>query len=497
MTLNDFNERIKDTITPIETALEESITDDHIDTTPMPKLDEHFKKMQESAQPEKKREPITQDATINYLDINQQRIKNSEWKDKQSIISSNINTISKTVQVLNGIVKQYQDAPEEITEEVTNKFKQQLVVLNGLFQTQYTINSESSFESYVVMMKELVSKVADNIDSVRSELITELTQLQEEFNGCNLEVDRLRIETAWKKLASEPTKILNVIDYTLDAVLSLEERTPDTVKAFIKKNEKFYVISLKEENDTGLNADYTLTAQELEDLTKILLEYCNTYIRNFRYLDNSPESNIGTLLGIYTKLLKSNTIDIYKTLITLASTAYEGSSDIGYVNQGINKYSIDFLQSLGFLPSEQDNWKALSRSGVYSIDNGKIVNIPNTTVRPFTLNTQYTLDTMGAVYSVLDGLNITTKTLNVLPSKLIKILKLEAFSPKDTTTLVNQTIALGSILTISNLYREITIYNILQRLKSFSILLNSYYITSERLSNLYSSKGYVVNAETK
>ena len=385
----------------------------------------------------------------------------SNFKDKLD----NIAII--TTQMLE-IVRKYQHEPETIEESDVQAFRDKLIVLNTMLNKDFVVSTEDTFEGYVEMMTKVLTNVATDIDSLRSELATLISKVISELNGLKVEKYKEIVAKTVNDLKKQPAKIVTIADHLIEAVNKMEDVTEEALIEHIKHHE--YIISGATEvqgtmednisNDTGLRE---------EDITKIVgavMAYVNICRNNPVAMLALNDGNLSETLNAFTTITLPKLNVVYKAILELLDKeSFENEiasdNDLEKTKAAVNKFLCEFASYSG----TEDECSFLHwEKGCYKVENDIIEKEEYAVKRVPKID----YERLTSISTLMNTVVTPSSTLVAFPETLIQLLKSKAFEVDDTKQLMSVNVALGTVLGLTGLYRDEVLYGIYGLQKSLS-----------------------------
>ena len=477
MKLNDFvtdsvNLEEVDNIIETQPEVNEPETNDVPTIRTGPKIADVYNKiMQREAENElleAKRVNVVLDPMITNSLTYKSANTTSEFNGSVKGFKNQLDDLAIIVTEMLEIVRQYQHEPENIDSSAVQNFRSKLVVLNTMLNKDYELNTEDTIVGYVEMMTKVLTNVADDISSIRSELATLISKVVSEINGLKVEKYKEIINKTVEDLKKQPAKIVTIADHLIEAIYQMEEVTEEKLIDHIKHHE--YIISGATEvqgtmeenisNDTGLRDD------DINKIVAAVMAYVNI-------CKNAPvarlalnDGNLGDSVNAFsTKTLPKLNL-VYKAILELLDkesfeSEIKTDDNLNTVKIAVNKFLCDFAS----YSDTEDEFTFLHwEKGCYKVDNDIIRKEEYTSTRTPLMS----YERLTYISTLMNTVVTPSNVLVSFPETLIQLLKSKAFDVDDTKNLTSVNVALGVILGLTGLYRDEVLYGIYGLQKSLS-----------------------------
>lgn len=396
------------------------------------------------------------------------------WKQDTVSLQGKLDEISFLVTELSSIVEKYKKEPESITPDVVDEFKRKVNSLNNLVNANMAISTESTFLDYVTMMNSIVNTTIDRIDETKNDLATMLGRFKQELES----LDNSKYKDICNKVVLDIKKRKTVLVTIADYLIKQSAELPIEKESFIKlvtDNQEVIkgILNSSDKVNNTMGTIHWLSPSEVEDIANHLVIVFDI-IRNNPALKDALSNGSQNLFTFLTALPIFNNIYIKcLELINKGGDRLDNLEDkIANIKADINEVLIAFACATGKIEEGET-----IRTNTYHKEGFYAVNTSNELVKvnfPEIDNPKITFDSLNNANNVLQSFNIDPKLLTDLIDKFMNTLKSTDYEINEDNY-CNVVAILGSILGMSNIYRDEAIYGIYKIQEGLARLICAYF----------------------
>lgn len=397
-----------------------------------------------------------------------------QWNDDTDSIASKLEEIRLVISELSGIVDTYKNDPESITTDAVDNMKRKVSALNNLVNANLTITTESTFFDYVTMMNSIVNTTIDRLSDTKNELATMLGKFKEELESLDSGKHKDICNKVVLDIKKRKTFLVTIADYLIKqgSELPLEKET--FVKLITDNQEviKGIINSGNKVNDTMGNINW-FNPSEIDDIALHLMGIFNIVETNPALKDilSNDSQKLFTFLtalpifnNVYLKCLE---------LINAGDDRLDNLEDkIKNIKEDINQVLVAFVKATG-VTEEGDTIRTNTyhKEGFYGVTaQGQLVKVGFLEVNKPKVN----FDILNNVNNVLQSFNVDPKLLTDLIDKFMNTLRSTDYEVTEDNY-CNVVAILGSILGMSNIYRDEAVYGIFKIQEGLARLICAYF----------------------